>query len=297
MNSNNMKIALIGIGKMGSSLGKRLLEANFDLTVYNRTASKMEPLTSLGAKSSSSPKEAVAHADVVITCLYDDNAVLQTVQGEGGFLQSMPKGAIHIGTSTILPDTSKTLEGLHQENGSIYIAGNVIGIPKVAEKGELTSIVAGPLDAIEKCTPIFKCYSSKIIHAGTKAHQANVIKICNNYLLATTIEITGQLYTFAEKSQVDVSIIHDLLHSVYGHPGYILYVDKIKNRNFDEANFALNVAFKDLRLFQQAFTEAGVVPDIINIITNKFIIATVQGLAEKDWSAITEITRHQAGLK
>jgi len=297
MDSSVMKIALLGLGKMGSALGKRVLQANFDLTVYNRTASKMQPLTALGAKSSNSPKEAVTHADVVITCLSDDNAVLQTVQGEGGFLQSMKKGAIHIGTSTILPDTSKTLSKLHQENGSVYIAGNVVGIPKVAEKGELTSIVAGPVAVIEKCTPIFKCYSSKIINAGSKSHLANVIKICNNYLLATSIEVIGQVYTFAEKSEVDVRIIYNLLQSIYAHPGYKLYVDKINDRNFDEVNFALKVGFKDLRLFQQAFTDVGVVPDFGNVITNKFIIAVAHGMAEKDWSAITEITRHQAGLE
>jgi 3-hydroxyisobutyrate dehydrogenase-like beta-hydroxyacid dehydrogenase len=292
-----MKIALIGLGKMGGVLAKRILQAGFDLTVFNRTAAKMDPLTALGAKSSNSAKEAVADADIVVTCLLDDNVVLQIVQGEDGFLHAMKSGAIHIGTSTILPATSKILAKSHQDNGSIYIAGNVLGIPKVAEKGELTTIVAGPLDVIEQCKPVIQCYSSTIINAGTKAFQANVIKICSNYMLATSIEVMGELYTFAEKSEVDLSIIHTLFHSIYAHPGFKLYVDKIKNRDFDEANFALSVGFKDLHLFQQAFTDVRVVPDIANVIASKFIIALAQGMADKDWSAITEITRDQAGLK
>ncbi len=292
-----MKITLIGLGKMGSVLAKRLIHAKFDLTVYNRTSEKMQPLTAIGAKGASDIKAAVKDADVVITCLLDDNAVLQVVSGKEGFLTYLKKGAIHIGTSTILPETSKTLSKRHQETQTTYIAANVLGIPKAAENGTLTSIVAGDLEAIEKCTPIFNSYSVKIIQAGTLAYQANVIKISINYLLVSSIEMMGQLYTFAEKNEVNINTINNLLHNVYAHPAFIQYIDKVKNRNFDDVNFALSGGFKDLRLFQQAFADARVPPDIANVITNKFIAAMAQNMADKDWSAFTEITRNQSGLR
>lgn len=296
MASNDMKITLIGLGKMGTVLAKRLLHANFDLTVYNRTPEKMQPLTAMGAKGASNIKEAVMKADVVITCLLDDNAVLQVVSGTEGFLPFLKQGAIHIGTSTILPATSKILSQKHQDAKNVYIAANILGIPKAAEKGEATSIVAGDLEAIERCTPLFNSYSSKILHAGKLAYQANVIKISINYLLVSSIEMMGELYAFAEKNEVDINTINTVLHGIYAHPAFIQYIDKVKNRNFDEVNFALSGGFKDLRLFQQAFADARVPPDIANIITNKFIIAMAQNMADKDWSAFTEITRKQSGL-
>src|SRR5262245_47045614 len=107
------KIALIGLGKMGAALARRLLKAKFDLTVYNRTQEKMQPLIGLGATGVRSAKEAASLADVVLTSLFDDQSVLEVVTAEDGILRGMKPGAIHIGTSTILPATSKKLTELH----------------------------------------------------------------------------------------------------------------------------------------------------------------------------------------
>lgn len=288
-----MKVTLIGLGKMGSVLAQRLLDANFELTVFNRTREKMQPLITMGAKGASSLEDAVTGKELIITSLLDDNAVLQTVDG---FIHFMKPGAIHLGTSTILPETSKQLTTFHDKHGLIYIAGNVLGVPKAAARGELTTIAAGSAEAIEQCRPVFNAYSTKIITAGSMPYQANVIKICMNYLLVSTIETMGELYTFAEKSQVDTGILNTLFHSVFAHPAFQLYVDKIKERNFDDVNFDLKGGFKDLNLFQQALTNAQVVPHIANIIKDKFIIALAHHLEEKDWSAVTEITRLQANI-
>ena len=289
-----MKVTLIGLGKMGSVLASRLLLAKVDLTVFNRTKEKMQPVIKAGAKGADSLKDAVKEADIVVTCLLDDQAVLATADE---FLPFLPPGSIHIGTSTILPETSKELFELHQNKKSIYIAGNVLGVPKAAEKGALTSFVAGDADAIEKCKFIFQAYSAKILNVGSKPYEANVIKICMNYLLVSTIETMGELYTFAEKSEVDINIVNTLFHSVFAHPAFQLYVDKIKDRTFDDVNFELTGGFKDLSLFQQAFADARVVPDIANVIKDKFIIALAHHMEKKDWSAITEITRKLANLE
>lgn len=288
-----MKVTLIGLGKMGTELAHRLLAAHFELTVFNRTAEKMQPLVTAGAQGAETMEDAVKYAQVIITCLLDDHAVLETVKS---FVPLLQPNAIHVGTSTILPDTSKQLATLHEKNGSIYLAANVLGIPKAASRGELTTIVAGQADAIEQCKPIFAAYSMKIISAGPLPFQANVIKICMNYLLVTAIEAIGELYTFAEKSLVDVSIINGMFHSVFAHPAFLLYVDKIKERNFDEVNFDMKGGLKDITLFQQAFANAGVIPEIANVIKDKFIIAMAHHMENKDWSGITEVSRLQANI-
>lgn len=288
-----MKTTVIGLGKMGTELAKRLLLANTDLTVFNRSKEKMQPLIQAGAVGADTLAESVKDADIVLTCLLDDKALLDTVDG---FIGALKPAAIHIGTSTILPETSKKLFDLHQKHHTTYIAANVLGVPKVATKGELTTFVAGDINAIETCKPLIQSYSSKIMNVGEKPFQANVVKICMNYMLASAIETMGELYTFAEKSGVDTGIINTLFHSVFAHPAFQLYVDKIKDRNFDEVNFTLTGGLKDLSLFQQAFMNAQVVPEIATIIKDKFIIALDDGMEDKDWSAVTEITRKQAGL-
>lgn len=292
-----MKITFIGLGKMGSAIAHRLLQANFDLTVYNRTPEKMQAFVELGAKAATSPRQAVAGADIVLTCLLNDSALMEVVTGAEGFLPALRKNQIHIGTSTILPATSKTLTQLHQQNGSIYIAANVLGVPKAAARGELTSLVAGDSNYIDKCTAIFNAYSNKIIQVGNEAYQANVMKICINYLLVSTIEALSEIYTFAEKSALDLNIVNTFFHTVFAHPAFKLYVDKIKQRNFDEVNFDLNGGYKDINLFLQSFAEAGTVPGIASVIKNKFITALAYDMGQQDWSAIYEIIRLEAGLK
>lgn len=288
-----MKVTIIGLGKMGSVLAKRLLAAKFDLTIYNRTQEKMQPLIQYGAKAANSIKEAVNEADVVLSCLFDDNAVLTTTQS---FLSSLKQGAIHLSTSTILPETSKELAKWHAQQGSVYLAGNVLGVPKAAVRGELTSIIAGDKETIEKCKPILKAYSQQIINVGEKPYQANVVKICMNYLLAANIEAMSELYTFAEKNEVETNVLNILFHSVFAHPAFKLYVDKIKNRQFDEVNFDLKGGYKDISLFEQAFYSVQVAPKIANLIKDKMVNALAHGMENKDWTSFTEITREDANL-
>ena len=216
------KVACVGLGKMGSVLAKKLLERGFNLVVYNRTKEKMQPLLAMGARGAASPKEAAAEADVVLTSLFDDKSVLEVANGEDGLLAGLKQDAIHIGTSTILPKTSKLLTELHRDKKTIYIAGNVLGVPKAAEKGELTSIIAGHSGSIKLCEPIFNAYSKTILNVGEEPYKANVMKICTNYFLATSIECMGELYTFAEKNELDVHYIQDMFKTIFAHPAYKL---------------------------------------------------------------------------
>ena len=103
MKKDIRKVGFIGLGKMGNPIAMNILKAGYDLTVYNRTPEKMKPLLSLGAKGASSPLEAARGADVVITCLMDDQTELDCTSGEDGLLAGLKPGGIHIGTATISP--------------------------------------------------------------------------------------------------------------------------------------------------------------------------------------------------
>src|SRR5262245_33349706 len=91
-------VAFIGLGKMGSAMAANIANAGFALTVYNRTAEKMQPLVSLGARAASSARDAASRADVVVTNLMDDASVRAVVNGAEGLITGLPAGAIHNGT-------------------------------------------------------------------------------------------------------------------------------------------------------------------------------------------------------
>lgn len=118
-----LSVACIGLGRIGAGIARNIQASGCHLTVYNRDPKKTEPFIAAGAARAGSPREAAAAADIVITCLIDDNSVLENVKGPTGILAGMRPGAIHVGTSTISPSASTQLAALHADQGSHYVAG------------------------------------------------------------------------------------------------------------------------------------------------------------------------------
>jgi 3-hydroxyisobutyrate dehydrogenase-like beta-hydroxyacid dehydrogenase len=139
---------------MGSGIARNILNAGFLLTVFNRTTEKMKPFVDAGAAGASTPREAAASADIVVTNLMDDASVTGTVIGDDGILVGMRPNAIHIGTTTISPSLSTKLSQLHAALGSHYIAGPVAGRPDAAAAGKLFTFVAGKAEWLERAAPV-----------------------------------------------------------------------------------------------------------------------------------------------
>jgi 3-hydroxyisobutyrate dehydrogenase-like beta-hydroxyacid dehydrogenase len=133
-------VAVIGLGRMGAGIARNLLKAGFHVTVYNRTASKMQRLIDAGAAGAGSPRQAVAAADVVLTSLMDDQSVSAVTTGTDGILAGLKRGGIHIGASTVSPGCARHLGARHAEHGSTYTAGPVVGRPDAAEAGQLQTL-------------------------------------------------------------------------------------------------------------------------------------------------------------
>jgi len=286
-------ITFIGLGKLGTAMATQLLQSGFPLTVYNRTKEKTVAFEKLGAKIADSLESAALNADIIFTSLIDDKAVMSVTEA---ILPHLKKGATHVSTSTILPKTAIILEKSHQENSSIYVASCVLGIPKAVLSKSATSICSGNQNAIETIQPLLESFSAKVINVGEHVAHANVLKICLNYTLITAIELISELYAFAEKSGLDTAIVQESLHHIYAHPAVKNYIDKIHARDFDQINFDMKGGNKDVNLFQEAFIDAGVTPDIANILRGKFTQALATGMEKKDWSAVSEVVRKRSGL-
>lgn len=288
-----VRVAYIGIGKMGAAMSTRLLQAGHHLMVYNRTIEKVKSLQALGATAASSLQEAIEDIDVVFTSLTNDDAVL-SVSIE--LLKHAKQGMIHISTSTILPKTAKMLETLHRNAGSIYLASPVLGIPSAVKTKTATTICAGNQQAIKQIMHLLETYSLRIENMGEEVSHANVFKIGMNYSLIAAIELISELYVFVEKSGVDKAYIQEALRHIYAHPAIHTYIDKIYHRDFNQVNFDMKDGMKDIQLFKKAFLEANVTPDIATILEGKFSEALATKMEHQDWSAVSEVVRRRSGL-
>jgi 3-hydroxyisobutyrate dehydrogenase-like beta-hydroxyacid dehydrogenase len=291
------RVGFIGLGRMGSAIAGNILKAGFQLTVYNRTAEKMKALIAEGAAAASSPREAAAGADAVLTCLMDDASVLDNVTGENGLLAGLKPGAVHIGTTTVSPRCAAQLADLHAAHGSHYVAAPLVGRPDVAARGQLLTFVAGDPEVIAKCTPVFQAYTLGVTNVGNEPRLANSLKLALNYVGISLIELMGQVYAFGEKSGIDVQFLNQMLHTMVGPPALREYADRIRDRNFDDVGFDLLSGLKDVELMLQASTDTRVALSYASIIREKFLAAIAHGMGGKDWSAIYEVTRMNAGLE
>jgi len=291
------RVGFIGLGRMGSGMARNVLKAGFTLTVYNRTAEKMKPLIDEGATGASSPREAAAGADAVLTSLMDDASVLDNVTGENGLLAGLKPGAVHIGTTTVSPRCATQLAELHTAHGSHYVAGPVLGRPDAAERKELLTFVAGDPEVIARCRLLFDAYTAGVINVGKEPRLANSMKLAVNYMGISLIDLMGQVYAFGERSGLDAQLLNQMMTAIVAPPAFKGYADRIRARNFDEVGFDLLSGFKDVQLILQASTDTRVPLAYASIIREKFLAAIAHGMEGKDWSVITEVTRINAGLE
>jgi 3-hydroxyisobutyrate dehydrogenase-like beta-hydroxyacid dehydrogenase len=290
-----MKIAFIGLGNMGGGIAGCIQKAGFDLTVFNRSRQKMEPFISAGAKGGATVSDTVRDADVVITCLMDDKSVLGIL--DGGFLNAMKPGAIHLGATTISPLCADELARRHKEAGTIYVAGPVVGRPDAAAAGELLTFLAGEPAAIERVTPICKAYCKLIKPISEKHGIANSMKLCVNYTAIGAIELMSEVYAFAERSGVPLVDVNEFFLMLFAHPALKMYTTKLRTRDFDgPMGFAMTGGLKDVNLMGEAHASVGVPFEIGGLIRTKMTEGVSGGMGDRDWSAIYELTRRHAGL-
>jgi len=291
-----MNVTVIGIGKMGKAMAERIIQQGHNVTVYNRTPGRATNLTDLGARAAHSIASAVTNADIVVSSLFDDDALRDVCLSEQGLIASLPDQAVHVSTATILPATAKAVSKAHADAGKQYVSAAVLGIPDVAREGKMLSFCAGTETAAMAVKPVLSTFCEEVQYLGSNPQAPLVMKVGLNYALITSLELISELYVFFEKSDVDPALIQDGLHRIYAHPGYKRYIDKIKNRDFDHVNFDMRGGLKDVSVFQKAFNQAGVAPELANLVASRFISALSNQMENKDWSGIYEVIRQEAGL-
>ena len=197
-----MKIGFLGLGKMGTPMAMRLLGAGHELSVWNRTEGRTEPLARDGAIVAGTPAEAELGADAVITMLFDDAAHEEVLFGPNGLMDALSPGALHISCSTISVALSEKLTAEHGRRGHRFVAAPVFGRPKVAEAGKLWIVMAGDEATVAAARPLLEPLSRGISIVGTEPRQAHAVKLGGNFLISTMIQSLSESFVFAESQGI-----------------------------------------------------------------------------------------------
>lgn len=291
-----MKIGFIGLGNMGLGMAANLLKAGHDLTVYNRTVSKAEPLLEQGAHLAAQIPEA-CHGDVVFTMLADDAALESVVFGDSGVLNHLGEDRIHISCSTISVALSQRLVSAHTRNSQQYVSAPVFGRPQAAADGKLFVVTAGSSDSIDVCMPLFNAIGQQTFRFGEDPWLANLVKLSGNFLIASVMESLSEAMALVGKAGIDQRTFLEFLTStLFNAPIYKTYGGLIVDRKFEPAGFAAPLGLKDVHLALAAGESLNVPLPIADLVRNRLLTVLAQGGESLDWSAVSQISAQEAGL-
>ncbi len=254
----NETIGFIGLGALGLPIAHNLLQGGYHLQVYNRTASKAEPLQALGAEIASRPADALTPGGIVVTVVSNDEALEDVVMSEG-FLEHLGAGGIHLCMSTVSPTLARKLAALHTQHGSVYVEAPVFGRPEAAAARLLWVCTAGPSAAKARVHPLLEAISQGIFDFGEEIGAALTVKLCGNFLGSAATTAMKEALVMAKKSGGNpTQVIEMLTQTLFSAPIYQSYgkVIALDPEHFSQGALSW-IPLKDLGLFQDAATNVG----------------------------------------
>lgn len=206
-----MKVAFIGLGRMGSGMAARLLASGHDVAVYNRSPEKAEPLRERGARLCASPRNAAVGVDAVIAMTADDQTSRAAWMGERGVLAGdVPSGALAIECSTLSHDWVMQLASAAEARGLRYLDAPVTGLPPNAEAGELTLLVGAQEAHLDAARPLLAAFSNRVLRFGP-AGAGTAYKLMINLMGAVQIAAAAEGMALAERAGLDPKLVAEAI--------------------------------------------------------------------------------------
>jgi 3-hydroxyisobutyrate dehydrogenase-like beta-hydroxyacid dehydrogenase len=290
-----MKVGFIGLGAMGSAMASNLVAAGHHVTVWNRSEAAAEKLASLGAKAASTPDRA-AQGEVLHSMLANDQAV-RSVFLDGGLLDAMDPGTLHVNHATISVALARQLAEEHARRGLGYVAAPVFGRPDVAAAGKLNMLVAGVPGAIEKARPLLETMAMRLWPMGETPERANVVKLAGNFMIVSAIESLAEASVLARAYGVSAADFIELMTStLFASPVYQGYGKAMAEERFTPPGFALPLGLKDVMLAQDAAQAEQVPMPLAGVLRESLIEALADGAQEMDLAALARASARRANL-
>jgi 3-hydroxyisobutyrate dehydrogenase-like beta-hydroxyacid dehydrogenase len=241
---------------MGYQLALRLLKAGYDVTAWNRTRAKAEPLAEHGAKIADTPA-GLADRDIVFIMVSADKDLEAVTGGEGGLFAGEGAPKIIVDSSTVSLDVSARVRAVAAERGAAFLAAPVSGNPKVIAAGKLTTAVSGPREAFDEAAPLLAKLGRGVTYVG-EGEAARLVKIAHNVFLGVVIQSLAEITTLAERGGVSRSAFLDFLNdSVLGSVFTRYKSPALVNLDF-HPTFTNVLLRKDLQLGLEAGKDLGV---------------------------------------
>jgi len=289
-------VGFIGLGIMGTPMALNLVKAGFNVTAYNRTPSKIHPLEKAGAHIAATPADAARDAEIIVTIVSDTLAMEEVVCGKGGVLETIRSGAILIDSSTISPAVSRKLAGLLAGKGASMLDAPVTGSKHGAEKGELTFMIGGERETLERAMPVLTVLGKKHIYCGQHG-LGLAAKLAMNAILATMVEIFSEGFVMAAKAGVPPQTLLEIMQSSLARSGIVDFKAPFVFKGDFTPYFPLKLMHKDLELAMEAAYAQNLAMPATAAVKEVYGAAKAQGKGDLDYAAVITFLEGLAGVE
>ncbi|KAH9713328.1 glyoxylate/succinic semialdehyde reductase 2 [Citrus sinensis] len=281
------RIGFLGMGIMGTPMAQNLLKAGCDVTVWNRTKSKCDPLISLGAKYQPSPDEVAASCDVTFAMLADPESAMDVACGKHGAASGMGPGKGYVDVSTVDGDTSKLINGHIKATGASFLEAPVSGSKKPAEDGQLIFLAAGDKSLYNTVAPLLDIMGKSRFYLGDVGNGA-AMKLVVNMIMGSMMATFSEGLLHSEKVGLDPNVLVEVVsQGAISAPMYSLKGPSMIESLYPTA-FPLKHQQKDLRLALGLAESVSQSTPIAAAANELYKVAKSHGLSDEDFSAVIE---------
>jgi len=287
-----MRVAFLGLGIMGRSMASNLVKAGHELTVWNRSSGKDVE----GARSTASPAEAAAGAEVIWMCVSDTQAVESLLFGPQGVEQSLTQGMVLVDSSTISPSATRKFAERVRPKGVDYVDAPMTGSKAAAESGTLIFMVGGEEAAIEKLKPLFATMGKLFFRMGDIG-KGQAAKLAMNLQIALIYEGFAEALTLATKLGVNAETLLPVVQASMVHSGVVEYKAPFVLKRDFTPNFPLRLMHKDIQLALEAAKEVRAKLPGLETVEEIYEMATEDGHGNLDYAATLTLLEKWAGVE
>lgn len=282
------RLAVIGLGNMGGGMAHRLAGSGFDLTVYNRTAAKADPLVAAGATAAATPAEAAAGQRLVLLSLADEAAVEEVLFG--AVVPVLAPGAVVVDTSTVSPQYARTAADRLAELGLRRVEACVVGNPLQARQGELRVFAAGADEDVEAALPVLETIGNELVRTGAPGTAAT-IKLIFNLLLGAQVASMAEAVAYGERAGLDRNgLLTAIAGSGFSSMVMRFRAELMRGGGYQPAFFRSVLMEKDLRLAVTDEAAADLSLPVLEAVRARFAAVVQAGDGDKDAAVVIEHT-------
>jgi 3-hydroxyisobutyrate dehydrogenase-like beta-hydroxyacid dehydrogenase len=280
---------------MGEPIARRLLDAGHALSVWNRTPSRTERLAKSGARVLSAPRDAWQSADVCVTMMLDDAALLEVTSGADGVLTPGAEGRVLVDMSTVSPAASRTVAEAAASVGVGYLRAPVSGNPTVVEAGNLGIIVSGDEAVFASTEPLLRDIGPNVFYVGA-GEEARVLKLALNLMIASNAQAIAEALVLGEAHGLDRAKMLEVMGaSAVGSP-FVKYKTAALVEDDYSATFTCHALWKDLSMALAAAHEANAPLPVTAVIQQLVEGCVGSGWGDLDLMMLLPRLRREAGL-